>query len=234
MHFQPISEVCRITGVALLVAIIAGCSTAPPTIDTSPDAEVTFDGLHEVQNSRADKAWARPGVDLSQYSKIMIAGAGIEYRPGGESGRSFYSRSSGGHFEVTEEQKQRLRRYMAEAFLEELGKSERFTIVDERGSDVLLINGALLDVVSYVPEEPIGNSEIYLSRVGEATLVLEIRDSVTDAIFARAVDRRAAESGAMEFTRSNRVTNRAEVRRVAKYWARRLREILEGQMEPAE
>ena len=180
MHFQPISEVCRITGVALLVAIIAGCSTAPPTIDTSPDAEVTFDGLHEVQNSRADKAWARPGVDLSQYSKIMIAGAGIEYRPGGESGRSFYSRSSGGHFEVTEEQKQRLRRYMAEAFLEELGKSERFTIVDERGSDVLLINGALLDVVSYVPEEPIGNSEIYLSRVGEATLVLEIRYSVND------------------------------------------------------
>ena len=163
----------------------------------------------------------------------MIAGAGIEYRPGGESGRLFYSRSSGGHFEVTEEQKERLRRYMAEAFLEELEKSERFTIVDERGPDVLLVKGGLIDVVSYVPQEPIGNTDIYLSQVGEATLVLEIRDSVTDAIFARAVDRRAAES-AIGFTRSNRVTNRAEVRRVAKYWARRLREVLEGQMAPAE
>ncbi len=233
MHFQPISEVCRITGVALLVAIIAGCSTAPPTIDTSPDAEVTFDGLHEVQNSRADKAWARPGVDLSQYSKIMVAGAGIEYRPGGESGRSYYSRGSGGHFEVDEDQKERFRTHMTEAFLEELGKSERFTVVDERGPDVLLVKGALIDVVSYVPEEPIGNTDIYLSRVGEATLVLEIRDSITDAIFARAVDRRAAEN-AMGFTRSNRVTNRAEFRRVAQYWARLLREGLEGQMAPAE
>lgn len=233
MHFQPFTEVCRITGVALLVAIIAGCSTAPPTIDTSPGAEVTFDGLHEVQNSRADKAWARPGVDLSQYSKIMIAGAGVEYRPGGESGRSFYSRSSGGHFEVTEDQKERFRTVMTEAFLDELGKSERFAIVDERGPDVLLIKGALLDVVSYVPDEPVGRTSIYLSQVGEATLVLEIRDSVTDAILARAVDRRAAEN-AMGFTESNRVTNRAEVRRVAKYWARRLREVLEGQMAPDE
>lgn len=47
----------------LLVAVFSiGCTTTAPTIDSSPAAEVTFDGLHEVLNSAADKAWAKRGV----------------------------------------------------------------------------------------------------------------------------------------------------------------------------
>ena len=86
----------------------------------------------------------------------------------------------------------------------------------------------MFDVVSYVPPEPVGRTEIFLSRVGEATLVLEIRDSVSEAILVRAVDRRAAEDAARGFSRSNRVLNRAEVRRMANTWARLLRERLDN------
>lgn len=217
------------------VFLAAGCATEPPTVDTSPGAEVTFDGLYEVRNSRADQAWARPDVDISQYSKIMLQGAGIEYRPGGEAGRSWMSRSSGGPYEVTERQKERLQQLVGEAFLEELAKSEHFELVNEPGPDVLLIRGALLDVVSYVPPEPIGGrSEIYLSEIGEATLVIELRDSITETILARAVDRRAAEAmGGMGFQESNRVSNEAEVRRLARSWARLLRERLDDYGEPA-
>ena len=93
----------------------------------------------------------------------------------------------------------------------------------------LLINSGLLDVVSRVPPETIGRSNIYISSVGEATLVLEIRDSMSGAIFARAVDRRAAEREAWLMD-SNRVTNRAEVRRLARAWGRRLRQGLERLM----
>ena len=67
---------------------------------------------------------------------------------------------------------------------------------------------------------------IYLSRVGEATLVLELRDSITEAILARAVDRRAAESS-FSMSESNRVRNRSEVRRMAATWARMLRTRLD-------
>ena len=214
--------------VTLLVALVTGCTSTPPSIDTSPSAEVTFDGLHEVLNSSADKAWARPGMDLSGYSKIMIQGAGIEYRPGGESGRTFMARSRGGPYEVTKEQKARFEQVVSEAFREEMAKSERFEIVEEPGPDVLLIRGALLDVVSYVPPDDVaGRVEVYLSRVGEATLVIEIRDSITGAILARAIDRGAAEDMG-GFTNSNRVTNRSEVRRLVQRWARALREGLEG------
>jgi hypothetical protein len=99
----------------------------------------------------------------------------------------------------------------------------------------LLIRGALLDVVSFAPpEESMGiRDSVYLSSVGEATLVIELRDSITEAILARAVDRRAAES-AFEFRESNRVNNTQEVRRLAGTWARLLRDQLDEYGAPAE
>jgi len=212
---------------ALLSLSIGGCATKTPTLSSDPNAEITFDGLHEVQYSAADKAWAMPGIDLSGYSKILVQGAGIEYRPGGVSGRSSIGRSQGGPYEVTEEQKTRFRQVVGETLLEELGKSQKFTLVNEAGADVLLVRVALLDVVSYVPEEAIGRSETFLSTVGEATLVLEIRDSMSEAILVRAVDRDAAEDGS-RMTRSSRVTNAAEVKRLVRRWVSTLRERLDS------
>lgn len=213
--------------ISIFSVMIVGCATPAPTVDTSAEADMTFDGLFPVTNSRADAAWARPNVDLSPYSKVMLQGVGVEYRPGGETGRSMSARSSSEHFEVTEAQKDRFEALMRETFIDELGKSKHFTVVTEAGPDVLLVRGALLDVVSYVPPETVGRSDIYLSRVGEATLVLELRDSITEAILARAVDRRAAEQVGGTMMQSNRVTNATEVRRMARSWARLLRERLD-------
>lgn len=225
----------RLSVAIVCLSAVAGCAAPTPTIDTSAEAEMTFDGLYPVKDSRADVAWARPDADLTQYSKMMLQGVGVEYRPGGESGRSFMSRSTGGPYEVTEAQKERFESVMREAFVEELAKSEHFTIVSEPGPDVLLIRGALLDVVSYVPAEPIGvRSDIYLSSVGEATLILELRDSITEAILARAVDRRAAEKMGGYMRESNRVNNTAEVRRLARTWAGMLRSRLDEFGAPKE
>ena len=225
----------KLSVAVVCLSAVVGCAAPTPTIDTSAEAEMTFDGLYPVKDTRADAAWARSDVDLTQYSKIMLQGVGVEYRPGGESGRSFYSRSRGGPYEVTEAQKERFESLMREAFVEELAKSKHFTIVSEPGPDVLLIRGALLDVVSYVPDEPIGaRTDIYLSSIGEATLVLELRDSITEAILARAVDRRAAEDLGGGFQKSNRINNQAEVRRLARTWAGMLRGRLDEFGAPKE
>jgi len=209
--------------------LLTGCASPGPTVDTeATDKMMSYDGLYPVKNSRADAAWARPDADISQYSKIMLEGVGVEYRPGGESGRLYHSRGGADHYEISEAQKTRFEKMMAEKFREELAKSEHFTIVDEAGPDVLLIRGGLIDVVSFVPPTSAGRYEIFLDRIGEATLVLEIRDSVSEAIIARAVDRRAAENISDTFQRSNRATNSAEVRRLAGAWARLLRERLDS------
>ena len=221
----------RLLGVAIAV-VLAAC-TANPTLQTGPDAEVTFDGLTKVDRTVMDAAWVRAGTDFSGYGKIMLASAGIQYREvrGPESGstRTMPLTSTQSEFPLSDASKQRLQETVREAFLAELTNSERFEIVDKPGRDVLILVGGMLDVVSNVPPERIGRGDIYLSQVGEATLVLEVHDSMSNRILARAVDRRAAEP--MTAMPMSTVSNWAEARRLANRWATNLRTGLERLLE---
>lgn len=223
------ASVLPLTSVAVLMSVVlfAGCASQGPTEATvRTDELMTHDGLYPVENPRADAAWARPDADITGYTKIMLEGVGVEFRPGARS-RVNRATSASDYYVVTPERKKRLKEVFAERFREELAKSTHFTLVNEAGPDVLLIKGGLIDVVSYVPPQQAGRYEIFLERIGEATLVLEIRDSISEAIIARVVDRRAAENVARDFQRANRATNTAEVRRLAGIWARILREQLD-------
>jgi hypothetical protein len=223
------SSVLRLTTPLIFVVILVACTTTPPTIQTGPDAELSFDGLHKVDNSQADVAWARPDFDISGYTKIWPLGAGIEYRQVKDRGRTSVARSQGGPYFIDEKSRARFEELVGEVFREELQKIERYELVDGPGPDVLMVRGGLLDVVSNVPPEPIGGrSYVFLSSVGEATLVLELRDGETGTILARSIDRRAAESpgGTMQYSSS--VSSASEVRRLIRHWATRLREGLDG------
>ena len=223
----------RATAVIALVALFAGC-TSTPEFQSGPDAEVTHDGLTRLDKTVLDVVWARSDIDLTGYNKVMFEGVGVEYRSvkgpySGRAGTGSLSRatSSQTEFQLDEATKKLFEDEIGAAFREEMARSSKFTIVDEPGPDVLVIRGGLLDVVSRVPPETIGRSAIFIDMVGEATLVLEVRDSMSNAIFARAVDRRAAEQpGGM--TQSNRVSNKAEVRRLGRKWASILRTGLES------
>ena len=212
----------------VFAAISFGCATATPTIQTGPDAELSFDGLHLVDNSQADMAWARPDFDLSGYSKILPVSAGIEYRTVTNHGRSSMSRAQGGPYFINENARDRFETLVADIFDEELAKTKGFTVVAEPGPDVLVVRGGLLDVMSFVPTEPTGGSFVYLGAVADATLVLELRDSQTNTVLARSIDRRAAETIGGSSQRSNSVTSSAELSRLIRFWATRLREGLEG------
>ncbi len=86
-------------GIALALGLTIHSATtlsAPraPRIETGPDAEVSFDGLHRVQRSIMDEAWAVPDLDLTGYSKLMLGTAGISYREVDDPGRSTERRRS--------------------------------------------------------------------------------------------------------------------------------------------
>jgi hypothetical protein len=226
---QNINSVYWLIASIVFSAVLIACETAPPTIQEGPDAELSFDGLHRVDNSQADAAWARPDFDISGYNKILMVGAGIEYRQVRQTGNTVQTRSSGGPFFIPEDARTDFEAVVNEIFLEEMSNIQRFETVDEPGPDVLMIRAGLLDVVSYVPPEPIGGrSMLLLASIGEATLVLELRDSQTGTILARSVDRRAAEHFGGRVTQSNSVTNRSEIRRLIQFWAKRLHEGLDG------
>jgi hypothetical protein len=229
LNMKIINSTFRLTVAVVLGVVLVACTSAPPTIQTGPDAELSYDGLHKVDNSQADVAWARPDFDISSYSKILPIGAGIEYRQVKDRGRTMRARTQAGPYFIDDKARQEFEALVTEIFREELQKLDRFEIVDEPGPDVLIIRGGLLDVASYVPPDPIGGrSYVYLSAVGEATLVLELRDSETGTILARSVDRRAAETIGDTLSHSNSVTNSVETKRLIRHWATRLREGLDG------
>lgn len=211
----------------VFAALAVGCSTATPTIQEGPDAEVSFDGLHKVDNSGAGLAWARPDFDISGYTKIWLVGAGIEYRQVKDRGRMAMRSGSGPYF-IDDKSRAKFEKNVTDVFAEELATTKRFELVDGPGPDVLMVRGGLLDVISYVPPETVGLSEVYLRSVGEATLVLELRDSETGTILARSIERRAAESAGGSLQFSSTVTNSAEARRLIRRWAMQLREALDG------
>jgi uncharacterized protein DUF3313 len=212
---------------AALLAGTGGAAPKQPRIETGPDAEVTFDGLVRVQKSVVDAAWVKPNFDLTQYKKLMVVSQGVSFRKL-EPVSDFQARKET-QFPVKEENKERLARELKTAFEAELGKLERYELVNQPGPDVLLLVGAVIDVVSNIPPDidsaRFGRGGVYLTSIGDATLVLELRDSESGEILGRAADRRAAESPfAFEV---NNVTAWSEVRRLASYWATQLRRRLE-------
>ncbi len=198
-------------------AVTAEAAPRAPRIQTGPDAEISFDGLHRVDRSVMDMAWAKPTLDLTLYSKLLLVSGGFAYREVEEPSR--YDRSAT-EFPISEENRVRLRETVGEIWTEEFQDLENWEIVNQPGRDVLILGGARIDNVSAVPppNRNIGRGDVYLSQVGQATLVLELRDSMSGEILARSVDRRAAESTwAVE---ASTVTTWAEVRRLARTWAR--------------
>jgi len=213
----------------LFSLLIVACSSAPPALQTGPGAEYTFDGLVRVDNARFRSAWADPEVDFSQYNKVMSGGAQFEFRAVSKTaGRTLMSRGSQREFWISDANRDKLVDTVSAVFKEELSKAQGWEVAEEVGPDVLILRGALLDIVSFIPPEMTGRSEIYLSSVGEATLVIEGVDSMSGEVLFRAVDRRSIGPTGNTVIRANTVTTWSEVRRWARRYATILREGLES------
>jgi hypothetical protein len=212
------------------ISFAAGCSSTPE-FSSDPD-DVTHDGLTRINRTIMDTVWARQDIDLSGITKVRFDGLGVQYRnvDGPYSGRagtgSGRTRPSQTEFQLDEATRALFEEEISSAFMEEIGRSTVFEVTEEAGPDVIDVHIGLLDVVSRVPPETVGRSRIFIDSVGEATLVLEIRDSVSNTVLVRAVDRRAAQNVQMQ--ESTRPRNRAEVRRLGRRWGQIIREGLEA------
>jgi len=199
-----------------------------PQIQTGANAEVTADGLVRVKKSVADAAWVKPDFDLTPYKKLMIVSGGVSFKKL-KPVSTFQARNES-EFPVSEENQQMFKDILREEFTRELSKLKRYQIVDKPGPDVLMLIGAVVNVSSNVPPDIDsaqfgGRGGVYLTSVGEATLIIELRDSQSNEVLGRAADGRASESPfAFEV---NKVTGWNEVHRLAQAWASLVRQRLE-------
>jgi hypothetical protein len=221
MKVAAVAAACLCVGIGV-------AAPKQPRIQTGANAEVTADGLVRVQKSVADAAWVKPDFDLTPYTKLMIVSGGVSFKKV-KPVSSFQARQGASEFPISEEAQQMFKDIMREEFTRELSKLKRYQIVDQPGPDVLMMVAAVINVVSSVPNDAdsasFGRGGVYLTSVGAATLVIELRDSESKEVLGRAADGRAAESPfAFEV---NKVTAWTEVHRLAQAWASLLRQRLE-------
>jgi hypothetical protein len=98
-----------------------------------------------------------------------------------------------------------------------LADSSEFELTDQLGRDVLLVRGSLLDVISAVPPDVSGSRVVGSIRWAyAATVMIELRDAMSDEVLARTVERQRAD-GPIEVSEVSVLTPR-----LLDNWARRL------------
>ena len=194
----------------------------------------TVEGGEDLEKVKGKfrETYVNVDTDFTAYDKLYLGDAYFDYRDVGSSPRyrsTMYNPSTSAYFGIEEKEQEKFEQIADEAFTKELEKSKHFTIVDELGPGTILMRGAVVDIVSRVPPEFIGRSEIYLASVGEATLILELLDGQTGEVLARVAERRSIGRGQIDMATmpTNSVSVWSDVRRWASSSARRLRSELE-------
>ena len=183
------------------------------------DTPEPWDGLVQVKPKRMDAAYLLPGADFRQYTKLMIDPTEVALQKDWQKRINSDRRLSG---RVDDEQAQKIlaaaRANFDDVFVEEFTRAG-YTIAKEPAPDVLRLSTAVVNLYVNAPDTMTSaRSYSFTTEAGEATLILEARDSLTNALLGRAIDRRETQ-GAAGLQRSTSVTNQAEFRALFRQWA---------------
>ncbi len=198
--------------------------------DAPPDT--THDGLVLVKDSKVDIAYALPGADLSGYSKVMVLETHIAFIKNWQRDQN-RSRISG---RVSDKDMQRMisrgKDLFAHVFTDVL-EENGYPVVNDAGADVLLVRPAIINLDVTVPDtQTAGRSYTWSASAGQATLYVELYDSVTGQILARASDRKVDRNAGIRWTMSrSSVSNTADATRALKHWAGLLVKALDNAKE---
>jgi hypothetical protein len=148
----------------------------------------------ELQKIKAGfkETWVHPDANFTEYDKVYLWEAQFEYRDVGpaRSTRSTMMSTRKREFGISDADREKFEEIVKEAFVKGIQRGKRFELVNEVGPNTIIMRGAALDIVSLVPPETVGRSEIYLASVGEATLMLELLDAETGDVLAVVSERR--------------------------------------------
>ena len=214
---------------ACLAASSLGGCTGTPTVQTGPDAE-TIDGkLYRVDNTAAQLVYVDPTVDFGRYNRILLTPLGldkVEIIQPDNSSRPYARKRD---WALTGEDRAALQADYREAMLQELVEKGGYALADAPADDVLEIAAMLTELAPNAPKDDnqsryAGRSRVYTEGAGSIAVAVAFADSESGEVLALSKDERRS---TQQWGLNNRVTNRAEVRRVFSAWARQIRRGLD-------
>jgi len=184
--------------IAACVALAAGC------------VKTTVETYRSVPDARADSAFVKAGVDFSRYKRLQAMPLEIYYYEGIDA--------------PDPEDIETVRGIFREAFLGKIG--DDYDLVDEPGPDVLRVLASLVDLeFSSVPEDlPIKGRAAKLVAAGQLTFFMELADSQTGEVLARAGDKEKAPA---QIAGAATEHDWARTEAAAERWAQAFRDFLD-------
>lgn len=199
----------------ILFATVAFALAAP--VAAQEPAE-SWDGLVEVNARRIDSAFLLPGADFRPFTKVMLDQPEVAFR---NNWMRDMNRSRSASRRVSDADAARILDSVGSNTIDIFTRAftdAGFEVVTRPGPDVLRVQTAVVNLFVNAPDTmSAGRSTTFTTNAGEATLVLEARDSQTGALLGRIVDRRETRGIPGQ---TNRVTNTSEFRTLANNWAR--------------
>jgi hypothetical protein len=181
--------------------------------------EISDDGLHLVEGSKMSIVYTEPGADLGIYKRIMLLTPEVAFKKNWE--RNLKSRSASKISRVnTKGIKKELAQEFEAIFAETLTNGG-YELVDEAADDVLLIRPSIINLDVTAPEQHgAGRSSSYTRSAGEMTLYIELFDSETGDLIAKALDRRIDNENNQGFyTWASSSRNKQAAARILTGWA---------------
>ena len=198
--------------------------------DKSDVPEYTVEGLKLVPNTKdIAYVWAEEGANLAQYNRIYLAEPLVAFK------KNWRRDQNRGVNKVSTSDMERIKKKVADMFMEiftEELEAGGYSLATERAEDVLIVKPAIINLDVNAPDVmSAGRSRTYAQHAGSMTLYLELIDSETDDLLAKAVDPTADyDSGYFQWQSS--VANRAAGKRMMKPWAEALRKGLDEARKP--
>src|SRR4029079_4632944 len=209
-----------IIAAALACALLAGCTT---TAKPSPIDELSLqEGLQRVDSKVADAVYRRPEARMATYSKVLVRPIEVQFAKNWDP-----SKDGSALYRMNEPDREKIKTELADLFQQPCKKALQkgnYPLVTTAAPDVVEIQAAIVNLYINAPDVSMdyaGRSKVYTSAAGHMTLIIQLHDSVTGQLLARAYDHRAASGDMWQWT--NSVTNTAEARRIIATWASALR-----------
>jgi hypothetical protein len=174
------------------------------------------EGLAAAHSRYLDKVYLRPEANLAAYRAVMIDPVRVEFD------ERWLKDSGYAVPPVGDENLERIAQSIAldaRASITEAFRDRGFAISTTAGAGVLRLAPHVSELYVYAPERrPPWTRRTFAKDAGEATLLLEARDSTTDAVVARMAHRGTA-TQSERFIWTTDVTNRIWFGELARRWA---------------
>jgi hypothetical protein len=195
------ANLCLSLGVCLILSLTACTKTEVHTYE-------------RVQGARVDEAYLSPDADFSRYTRLYAMPLEIYYAEGEDA--------------PTQEDLTRMRDIFRSAFLAVIG--DDYQIVTQPAKDALGVRASLLDFKSgtVTGDLPIHGRLRTLVANGELTFLMELSDSISGDVLARAADQE--KHGDEPCVPANCAAGWRQVESAAAHWAQLFREFLDNNL----